>query len=70
MEKLQQFGKLFNFMELTNFLNHYKQLMSKPNCNDIRFVENIDNKENIDEFKGNFVNLIGNNKKMIIIICW
>ena len=67
LSEYKKFGKKFNFMELANFLNHYKKFMDKPNCNDISFVENIYNKENIDEFKGNFDSLIGNNKKGLLL---
>ena len=72
ISEYKKYAKKFDFMELSCFINHYKQLMDNPNFNDIIFTDIIDNQNNniIYENKENYdINSIDKiNKKGLLLL--
>ena len=72
ISEYKKYAKKFDFMELSCFINHYKQLMDNPNFNDINFTDIIDNQNNniIYENKENYdINSIDKiNKKGLLLL--
>jgi len=53
LSEFKKYGKNFDFMELSTFLNYYKKFIDKPNLKEINFMEFNYDKENEKELKKN-----------------